>query len=219
MGRTEEGFAFLLHETPIFMATPSSLLERNRAWSDRMQAERPELLDELSKGQAPDVLWIGCADSRVPASQIVDVDPGELFVHRNVANVVSESDVNGMSVLQYAVESLQVPHIIVCGHYGCGGVQAVLSDATSGALTDWLAPVKEMIDEHASDLAGLSDEARWKRGCELNVEAQVTRLAHSSIVEAAWERGQTLSVHGWIYRLESGRIHDLDVTVTSDTFA
>lgn len=184
-----------------------------------MQSENPGLFDQLAKGQAPDVLWIGCADSRVPPTQIVDGEPGELFVHRNVANVVSESDPNGMSVLQFAVESLEVRHIVICGHYGCGGVQAVLSDETSGSLSDWLEPLHELVTEHESELDGLDEQARWDRACELNVEAQVERIARTAIVQQAWDRGQDLSVHGWIYRLENGRIRDLGVRVDGETFA
>lgn len=201
------------------MSIPQTLLDRNRAWADRVQAASPRLFDDLAEGQSPDVFWIGCADSRVPANQIVDCDPGDLFVHRNVANVVAESDLNGMSVLQYAVEALEVPHIIVCGHYGCGGVRAVLSGETEGVLGRWLQPLHALVGRHAEDLEALDDQVRWDRCCELNVKAQVQRIAQTPLVQRAWERGQDLSVHGWIYQLEDGRIQDLDVRVDGTTFA
>lgn len=201
------------------MSTPSHLLKQNRAWSEHVQAESPTLFSDLAQGQSPDVLWIGCADSRVPASQVVDCEPGDLFVHRNVANLVQESDPNGMSVLQYAVESLEVAHVIVCGHYGCGGVRATLDDAAEGPLRDWLHPLRSHLQQHAGELEGLDASERWDRGCELNVEAQVQNVAHAAPVRRAWEEGRDLAVHGWIYRLEDGRIRDLDVSVDAATFA
>lgn len=184
-----------------------------------MQAQFPALFDNLAEGQSPDVLWIGCADSRVPATQIVDCNPGELFVHRNIANLVNESDHNGMSVLQYAVDSLGVSHVIVCGHYGCGGVRAALDNAGEGPLWDWLQPLRTLLNRHADELEGLDDAARWDRGCELNVEAQVQTVARTSPVQRAWKDGEDLRIHGWIYRLENGRIRDLDVSVDAETFA
>ena len=176
-----------------------------------MQAQSPALFEDLAEGQSPDVLWIGCADSRVPATQIVDCGPGALFVHRNVANLIDASDANAMSVLQYAVESLGVSHVIVCGHYGCGGVRAALDDAGDGPLRDWLRPLRDLLEKHTNELEGLNDEARWDRGCELNVEAQVQNIAHTAPVQQAWEEGHDLTVHGWIYQLDDGRIRDLDV--------
>lgn len=201
------------------MSTPADLLAQNRAWSERVQKHSPQLFDDLARGQSPDVLWIGCADSRVPASQIVDCDPGELFVHRNVANVVNEWDSNGMSVLQYAVNALEVSHVIVCGHYGCGGVRAVLTDSTEGALRDWLRPLQHLVHQHADELEGLEDRECWDRCCELNVKAQVQNIADAEVVQRGWEEGQDLAIHGWIYRLEDGRIQDLDVGVDATTFA
>lgn len=195
------------------MATPTELLENNQAWSERIRASHPGLLRELEQGQSPDVLWIGCADSRVPANQIVGCEPGELFVHRNVANLIVESDPNGMSVLTYAVEALGISHIIVCGHYRCGGVQVVLSESTSGVLSEWLAPVKELVRERSSDLEGLSAQERWDRCCELNVESQVKQLPQLPVVRRAWEDGQELSIHGWIYQLSDGQIRDLGIRV------
>jgi len=184
-----------------------------------MQAQSPALFDELSEGQSPDVLWIGCADSRVPANQIVDCEPGELFVHRNVANLIDESDTNGMSVLQYAVGSLGVDHVIVCGHYGCGGVRAALDGVGEGPLRDWLRPLRALLHQHADKLEGLDNAARWDRGCELNVEAQVQNIAQTTPVQQAWEAGQDLTIHGWIYQLDDGRIRDLNVSVDAATFA
>lgn len=184
-----------------------------------MKSDSPELLRELADGQSPDVLWIGCADSRVPATQIVDCAPGDLFVHRNVANLVVESDANGMSVLTYAVEALGVSHIVVCGHYGCGGVQAVLADSAPGVIADWLEPVGDLVREHDGELSGLGEEERWDRCCELNVAAQVRRLANMSVVRGTWEDGRELAIHGWIYQLSDGRIRDLDVTLDGRSFA
>lgn len=186
-----------------------------------MQDHSPDLFEELPQGQSPDVLWIGCADSRVPPSQIVDCEPGELFVHRNVANLVHEEDPNGLSVLQYAVDELAVSHVIVCGHYRCGGVRAVLSGATTGWLDDWLQPLRTALDDTlgTNALDGLDDQERWDRFCEANVAAQVRKLARTSIVQDAWGRGQELAIHGWIYRLDDGRIRDLEVGVDATTFA
>lgn len=201
------------------MSTPRRLLEQNRAWSERMQATSPALFDDLAQGQSPDVLWIGCADSRVPASQVVDCDPGELFVHRNVANLVNEWDSNGMSVLQYAVNALEVSHVIVCGHHNCGGVRAVLTDSAEGALRDWLRPLQHLLHQHADELEGLDDQERWDRGCELNVKAQVQNIAQADVVRRGWEEDQDLTIHGWIYQLEDGRIRDLGVSVNATSFA
>jgi len=191
------------------------LFEANRAWARAHEAEDPDFFRRLSEGQAPGYLWIGCADSRVPANQIVGLAPGELFVHRNVANLVPEADDNGMSVLQYAVDALQVGHVIVCGHYGCGGVRAALDESGTGHLERWLAGLRKIRDANSAELEALEDDgARWARLCELNVEAQVDSIRRSDVVREAWERGQSLAVHGWIYGLEDGLLHDLDVTVT-----
>lgn len=195
------------------MTTPNQLLEQNRDWARRMQTEQPDLFDNLVQGQAPEVLWIGCADSRVPATQVVNAGPGDLFVHRNVANLVVESDPNSMSVLHYAVEALEVPHIIVCGHYGCGGVQAALQGVEDDVLAQWLQPLRDLIQDRADTLDRFEEEARWDRCCELNVEAQVRRLARTPVVQQAWERGQDLVIHGWVYQLEDGQIQNLDVSI------
>lgn len=201
------------------MPTPDELLDRNRTWRARMQSDSPGLLRQLADGQSPDILWIGCADSRVPATQIVNCRPGDLFVHRNVANLMVESDANGMSVLTYAIEALGVSDVVVCGHYGCGGVQAVLADSASGVIADWLEPVEDLLREHDAELSGLGEEERWDRCCELNVVAQVQRLAELPVVQGAWEDGHELAIHGWIYQLSDGRIRDLDVTVDRRSFA
>lgn len=201
------------------MSLPADLLDQNRAWSERVQAASPTLFNDLAEGQSPEVLWIGCADSRVPANQIVDCDPGDLFVHRNVANLVRESDLNGTSVLQYAVRALEVSHVLVCGHYGCGGVRAVLTDSTEGRLGDWLQPLEHLMRRHADELEGLDDRERWDRCCELNVKAQVQNIARTALVQEAWEEGRDLAIHGWIFQLENGRIRDLNVSVDANTFA
>jgi carbonic anhydrase len=191
--------------------TPDQLLEANARWSEERTAADPAYFHRLAALQAPEFLWIGCSDSRVPANVITGLEPGEVFVHRNVANLVYPADVNCMTVLQFAVETLQVKYIIVCGHYGCGGVRAVLDDSQQGLVEHWLAPVRELFREHQDELARLpSEEARVDRVCELNVRAQVHSLCHSPIVRKAWERGQPLAVHGWIYRLSDGRLHVLD---------
>jgi carbonic anhydrase len=158
----------------------------------------------------PEYLWIGCSDSRVPANVITALEPGEVFVHRNVANIIYSADLNCMSVLQFAVETLQVKHIIVCGHYGCGGVRAVLDGSQNALIEHWLAPVRDLFRQYQQELSSLpTDEARVDRVCELNVLTQVQSVCDSPIVRSAWERGQALTVHGWIYRLSDGRLHDL----------
>lgn len=196
------------------MKTLPELFESNRAWAEDRTREDPEYFSRLSRGQEPPFLWIGCADSRVPANEIVGLDPGELFVHRNVANVVAPDDDNGMSVLEYAVKALGVGHVIVCGHYGCGGVQAALGPPQRGHLDRWLDHVREVRDAHADELQGLSDEARWKRLCELNVRAQVEQVRRTDVVQEAWASGASLHVHGWIYSLEDGLLRDLEITVS-----
>jgi len=190
------------------------LFERNQAWAAGRTAEDPDFFSRLVHIQRPDLLWIGCSDSRVPANEIVGLAPGELFVHRNVANVVPVTDLNAMAVIEYAVSSLCVRHIIVCGHYHCGGVRAALEGHRAGAVALWLQPLRNLADAHREELDALpSDDARWGRLCELNVAAQVRAIARSEIVEAAWERGAELAVHGWIYDLQDGLLRDLGVTV------
>lgn len=190
--------------------TPDQLLQANTRWSQERTAADPDYFRRLSQLQAPEFFWIGCSDSRVPANVITGLEPGEVFVHRNVANLVYPADLNCMSVLQFAVETLQVKHIIVCGHYGCGGVRAVLDSSQHGLVEHWLAPVRDLFRQHHAELSSLPhDEARVDRICELNVMAQMQSLRHSPIVVSAWERGQSLTIHGWIYRLTDGRLHDL----------
>lgn len=186
-------------------------MENNRRWVRDREQRDPGYFARLSRQQAPEYLWIGCADSRVPANQIVGLDPGELFVHRNVANLVSPSDLNCLSVLQFAVDVLQVRHVIVCGHHGCGGVRAAMHDEQFGLSDQWLWPLRALRREHAQELAGFADEdERVDRLCELSVRAQVVAAASTSIVQNAWHRGQPLAVHGWVYCLSDGLVRDLD---------
>lgn len=193
------------------------LFEKNRAWAERMQASDPEFFSRLSQQQNPEYLWIGCSDSRVPANQIVDMPPGEVFVHRNVANVVIQTDMNCLSVLQFAIDVLAVKHVIVCGHYGCGGVKAALYDERYGLVDNWLRHVQQVYTRHAALLDGLEDqEQRLARLCELNVIEQVVNVCRSTVVQDAWMRGQDLAVHGWIYAVSDGRLRDLDMCVTNN---
>jgi carbonic anhydrase len=198
------------------MKTLPHLFERNRAWAASMRAQDPAFFDTLAEQQRPRYLWIGCSDSRVPANQIVGLLPGELFVHRNVANVVVHSDPNALSVLQYAVDALGVQDVIVCGHYGCGGVQAALEGTATGLVQDWLRHVEDVYELHRGEVDAADEvDARAARLAELNVEAQVRNVVTSSIVREAWRRGQKLSVHGWIYDIRDGLLRDLDVTAVS----
>lgn len=193
------------------------LLEKNRAWADGIKAEDPQFFDRLSSQQAPEYLWIGCADSRVPANQIVDLMPGELFVHRNVANVVVHTDFNCLSVLQFAVEVLKVKHIMVVGHYGCGGVRAALLNEGSGLITNWLRHVQDVRDKHMPIIEQITDvKDRVDRLCELNVIEQVDHVCKNSIVQDAWQRGQSLTVHGFVYDLADGMLRDMGLTVSGE---
>ena len=190
------------------------LFENNRAWSARMRRNDPEFFARLSSQQRPRYLWIGCSDSRVPANEIVGLLPGELFVHRNVANVVVHSDLNCLSDIQFAVELLNVEHIIVCGHYGCSGVAAVLEDRRVGLADNWLRHVHDVRLKHAAHMpAGDDIAARLDRLCELNVIEQVANVCETTIVADAWKRGQALAIHGWIYGLKDGLLRDLGITV------
>ncbi|MEX0871301.1 MAG: carbonate dehydratase, partial [Aquisalimonadaceae bacterium] len=181
------------------------LLANNREWSKQMQVDDPQFFEKLTDQQNPDYLWIGCSDSRVPANEIVGLMPGELFVHRNVANVVVHTDMNCMSVLQYAVEVLQVEHVIVCGHYGCGGVRSALSNVQHGLIDNWLRHIRDVYFRHREALDPIRDEnARVDRLCELNVMAQVYNVCYTTIVQNAWARGQKLTINGWIYGLRDG---------------
>lgn len=190
------------------------LLDQNREWAASITASDPEFFQTLAKQQSPTFLWIGCADSRVPATQLVGMVPGEMFVHRNVANVVVHTDFNCLSVMQYAVDVLRVEHIIVCGHHGCGGVKAAMDNLQLGLIDNWLRHVQDVIRDHEHSLFEIKDEAkRLDRLCELNVVEQVLNVARTTIVQTAWQRGQELVVHGWIYGLEDGLLRDLGVSI------
>jgi carbonic anhydrase len=191
------------------------LFENNRTWTDRVHAEDPDFFSRLSKQQAPEYLWIGCSDSRVPANEIVGLLPGELFVHRNVANLVVHTDLNCLSVMQYAVDILNVKHLIVCGHYGCGGVWAAMQSMRLGLIDNWLRHLKDVHHKHEAFLSGIADDhARWDRLCELNVIEQVVNVCLTTVVQDAWARGQHVAVHSWIYTLIDGGLHDLGMCVT-----
>ena len=191
----------------------TQLFQNNRAWAKRTLEESPGFFGRLSSQQSPEFLWIGCADSRVPANEIVGLLPGELFVHRNVANLVVHTDLNCLSVLQYAVDVLRVKHVIVCGHYGCGGVRAALNRDRLGLIDNWLRHVQDVAEQHQRLLAPIEDVAtRVDRLCELNVIEQVRHVCQTTIVQEAWARGQTLAIHGWIYGLHDGHLRDLGVS-------
>ena len=197
------------------MAGLDELLERNREWAAATIADDPGFFASLAERQSPEYLWIGCADSRVPANQIVGLAPGEIFVHRNVANVVVHTDLNCLSVLQYAIDVLAVAHVIVCGHYGCGGVQAALEDARHGLIDNWLRHVMDVEEKHADEIASLPEGSRLDRLCELNVVEQVANVCQTTIVEDAWSRGQPVTVHGLVYGLHDGLLRDLGVSRSS----
>ncbi|HXO40978.1 MAG TPA: carbonate dehydratase [Thermoanaerobaculia bacterium] len=193
------------------------LFANNRTWAAAMTHQDPEFFQRLAQQQAPQYLWIGCSDSRVPANQIVGLMPGEMFVHRNVANVVVHTDLNCLSTIQFAVEVLRVHHIVVCGHYGCGGVLAALRGEKLGLVDNWLQHVRDLRLRHDQHLATLpSDKERHERLCELNVLEQVCNVSQTTIVRDAWQRGQELAVHGWIYDIRDGLLRDLNVSVTGE---
>ena len=190
------------------------LLEQNRAWAESIKASDPEFFPTLAEQQSPRFLWIGCSDSRVPATQLVGMVPGEMFVHRNVANVVDHTDFNCLSVMQYAVDVLKVEHIIVCGHLGCGGVKAAMDNLQLGLIDNWLRHVQDVLHEHEELLAKVNDEKeRLDRLCELNVIEQVLNVGRTTIVQTAWQRGQDVGIHGWIYDLKDGLLRDLGVSI------
>ena len=192
----------------------NQLLDNNKKWVAGKLAQDPDYFTKLARGQKPPVLWIGCADSRVPANEIIGAEPGEVFVHRNIANMVVHSDMNMLSVLDYAVNVLQVKHIIVCGHYGCGGVQTAMTNKHVGLIDNWIRHIKDVYRLHRPELDAITDEAaRFDRFVELNVFEQVLDLGKTSIVQAAWERGQEVHVHGWVYAIQDGMIRDLKVTL------
>ncbi|MDQ3545908.1 MAG: carbonate dehydratase [Verrucomicrobiota bacterium] len=196
------------------MPTLDHLFEKNKAWAERIRRQEPDFFLRLSRQQSPQYLWIGCADSRVPANEIVDLSPGELFVHRNVANVVVHTDLNCLSVMQFAVDLLKVRHIIVCGHYGCSGVMAALRRDRLGLSDNWLRHVQDVRQKHEQLLVDAGDNTQAAaRLCELNVIEQVTNVCQTTIALDAWDRGQELTVHGWIYGLQDGLLRDLEVSV------
>jgi len=192
------------------------LFAQNRAWSEAIRAKDPEFFLKLSRQQSPEFLWIGCSDSRVPANEIVDLLPGELFVHRNIANVVVHTDLNCLSVMQFAVDVLKVKHIIVCGHYGCSGVRAALRCERIGLADNWLRHVQDVCDKHRPCIHTLrSDQSQTNRLCEFNVIEQVNNVCQTTIVRDAWDRGQALTIHSWIYGLKDGLVRDLGMTVSA----
>ena len=193
-----------------------NLFANNKAWSESMHAENPEFFSRLVNQQSPEYLWIGCSDSRVPANQIIGLAPGEVFVHRNIGNVVVHTDLNALSVIHYAVEMLRVKHILVVGHYGCGGVKAALYDNRTGLTDNWLRHVQDVRDRHEALLAAIDDaNERVTRLCELNAMQQVVNVCQTSVLREAWARGQSVTVHGWCYSLENGLINDLKVSANS----
>lgn len=195
-----------------------NLFDNNRRWAEKMKKLDPDFFDKLAHQQKPEYLWIGCSDSRVPANEIVGLLPGELFVHRNVANVVEHSDMNCLSVLQYAVDVLKVKHIIVCGHYGCGGVQAALQNRELGLIDNWIRRIKDIAQLNQIELNALVNQTeRVDRLCELNVIAQVANISHTTIVQRAWSQGRDLVVHGWIYSVANGILKDLRLAVKGQT--
>lgn len=192
------------------------LFDNNRKWADSRKKSDPEFFNKLVHQQSPEYLWIGCSDSRVPANEIVGLLPGELFVHRNVANLVIENDLNCSSVIQFAVDALRVKHIIVCGHYGCGGVKAVLDNSKIGLVDDWLAHLNPVKEKFTDNLFKIKDESiRFNKMCELNVAEQVLNVCKSESVQKAWQRKQPLSIHGWIYDIKDGLLQDLDVCISN----
>lgn len=191
------------------------LFTHNRAWAAQMERERPGFFTSLKSQQTPKYMWIGCSDSRVPANQITGLEPGEVFVHRNVANVVVHTDLNCLSTIQFAVDQLKVEHVMVVGHYGCGGVNAALNNLRVGLVDNWLRHIKDVRDRHTAILESVPQEAQLDTLCELNVIEQVMNVAHTSVVQDAWSRGQRVAVHGWVYGLKDGLLQDLHITLDS----
>ncbi len=198
------------------MGNLSSLFEQNQEWADNIKEQQPDFFEESAKGQSPNYLWIGCSDSRVPPTQLAELAPGDLFVHRNIANVISHSDINSQSVLQYAVSVLKVKHVVICGHYGCGGVKAAYENQNLGLIDNWLANIRDVYRDYKNKIENhSSEEEKLNQFCELNVLAQVRNTCHSPFVQQAWAAGQDLSIHGLIYDLQTGLLNDLDICVTS----
>ncbi|RLD85416.1 MAG: carbonate dehydratase [Bacteroidetes bacterium] len=195
-----------------------SLLDKNKAWVEEKLSKEGDFFDKLAEGQQPPLLWIGCADSRVPANQIIGAEPGEVFVHRNIANLVVSTDMNLLSVLNYAVDVLKVKHVIVCGHYGCGGVKAAMSNHSYGLIDGWLKHIKDVYRFHNTELDAIKDDdEKFNRFVELNVKEQVYDLAKTSILQKAWDNGQKIEVHGWVYSLATGIIKDLDISFSNNS--
>jgi carbonic anhydrase len=192
------------------------LLDHNRTWATQMEAERPGFFTGLSQQQTPRYMWIGCSDSRVPANQITGLEPGEVFVHRNIANVVVPTDLNCLSTIQFAVDQLHVEHLMVVGHYGCGGVKAALNNTRVGLADNWLRHIKDVRDRHAALLAAQDERHRLDALCELNVIEQVMNVAHTTVVQDAWARGQPLTLHGWVYGLNDGLLQDLHMVIRGE---
>jgi len=199
------------------MTRLSELLQNNRAWAKKRTDEDPDFFSRLAQQQCPEYLWIGCSDSRVPANQIVDLPPGEIFVHRNIANLIQHSDLNCLSVLQFAVESLQVKHIVVCGHYGCGGVAAAINDNNTGLVDYWVWNIKLTYRKHQAWLDKLPEDKLARCLCELNVVEQVMALSQTRIIQDAWTDGNPPGIHGWIYDIHDGILHDLSISCHSGT--
>lgn len=192
------------------------LLESNRRWAENLKADDPQFFERLSESQSPDFLWIGCSDSRISPTASVGLLPGELFVHRNVANLVNHSDMNCLAVMQFAIDVLKVEHVIVCGHYGCGGVKAAFDDARFGLVDNWLRNIQDTMHKYRSELDEIPDyEVRLDKLCELNIVEQILSVGETTIVQDAWDRGQTLYIHGWIYRIAEGIYRDMNITVAS----
>jgi len=193
------------------------ILDNNKKWVEDKLSINPNYFNNLAEGQQPPLLWIGCSDSRVPANEIIGAEPGEVFVHRNIANMVLHTDMNMLSVLDYAVNALKVKHVIVCGHYGCGGVKAAMGNNSIGIIDNWIRHIKDVYRFHHKELDAITDEKeRFNKFVELNVKEQVFDLAKTSIVQSAWKNGQELSIHGWVYGLNSGYVTDLGVNFSSD---
>jgi carbonic anhydrase len=199
------------------MAAIEQLLENNRRWSERIVGEDATFFSRLAEQQSPKFLWIGCADSRVSANVIVDLAPGEVFVHRNVANLVNHTDINCLSVMQFAIEVLKVEHVIVCGHYGCGGIAAAMDEKRHGLIDNWLRQIRDTANLYSDRLGAIADhEEKLNALCRLNVAEQVLNVSETTVVQDAWNHGQELCVHGWIYGLKDGRIRDLEISITGE---
>jgi carbonic anhydrase len=191
------------------------LFDNNQEWAKGILKKDPDFFTKLSKQQAPEILWIGCSDSRVPANEIINLPPGEVFVHRNIANVVVHTDLNCLSVIQFAVDVLKVKHIIVCGHYGCGGIKASMEDKNHGLIDNWLRHIKDVSRFNAEQLNAVENDKKFDLLCELNVIEQVKNVANTTIVKKAWKKGAELSIHGWVYGIDNGIIKDLNTTIST----